>query len=92
MPHLPPVSKPTAACYQMAYTSTFTEEETGVQAEDIWLSRYSEKATPVPTTGYSGGKIHLTGQHQSAVHALNHTESKSEDSWQEAEGKLEERP
>ena len=71
----------------MAYTSTFTEEETGVQAEDIWLSRYSEKATPVPTTGYSGGKIHLTGQHPSAVHALNHTESKSEDSWQEAEGK-----
>ena len=76
----------------MAYTSTFTEEETGVQAEDIRLSRFSEKATPVLTTCYSGGKIHLTGQHQSAVHALNHAESKSKDAWQEAEGKLEERP
>lgn len=90
MLHLPLVSKPTTAFYQMAYTSTFTEEETGVQAEDIWLSRFSEKAPPVPTTCYSGGKIHLTGQHQSAVHVLNHTESKSKDAWQEAE--LEERP
>lgn len=57
--HLALVSKSTTAFYQMAYTSTFTEEETGVQAEDILLSRYSEKATPVPTTGYSGGKITL---------------------------------
>ena len=90
--HLPLVSKPTTAFYQMACISTFTEEETGVQAEDIWLSRFSEKATPVLTTCYWGGKIHLTGQHQSAVHTLNHTESKSKDAWQEAEGKLEERP
>lgn len=72
----------------MAYTSAFTEEETGVQAEDIWLNRVSEKATPVPTTCSSGGKIHLTGQHQSAVHALNHTASKSKDAWQEAGASL----
>ena len=85
--HLALVSKPTTAFYQMAYTSTFTEEETGVQAEDILLSRYSEKATLCLPPA-----IQVVKYTWQASTSLNHTESKSKDSWQVAEGKLEERP